>query len=94
MLTLFVDGPAISGAITVGTSVVEAKLGASPLDERKYIALQPIGGDIYWSYNSGVTVSTGHRLYDGVLVYVQTGTALPVYLVADSNIDVRISEIS
>ncbi len=90
----FVDGPGSTSAITVGTSVVEAKIGASALEERKVLIIQPLGGDIYWSYNSGVTTATGHLLYDGTLVYIQTGPDLPVYLIAASNTNVRISEVS
>mgnify|MGYP001552262096 CR=1 FL=1 len=93
-MTIFLDGPGITGAITVGTSPVEAKIGASPLSERKSIILQPLDGDIYWSYDSGVTTSTGHALDEGSLIYIQTGELLPVYLIAASNTDVRISEVA
>lgn len=94
MSSLLLDGPAISGAITVGTSAIEAKVGGSTFEDRKAIIIQPLGGDIYWSYDSGVTVNTGHKLYDGTLIYVQTGEQLPVYLIASSNTDVRISEVA
>lgn len=91
---LLLDGPGTTGAVTVGTVAIEAKVGANVLEDRKAIAIQPIDNDIYWSYSSGVTTSTGHIIYKGTLVYVQSAESLPVYLVAASNTDTRISEIA
>lgn len=94
MYSVFTDGPGVTGAITVTTSASEVKVGGSALTERKYIIIQPIDGDIYWSYDSGVTTSTGHYIPEGTLVYVQAGEQLPVYVIAAANTDVRISEVA
>ena len=90
----YLDGPGTTGALTVGTSSVEAKVGGSILTERKSLIIQPIDGDIYWSYDSGITTSTGHLIPEGTMMYISTGELLPVYLIAASNTDVRLSEVS
>ena len=91
---MFLDGPATTGAVTVTTSAIEAKVGGTVLSERKSLAIQPIDYDIEWSYSSGFSLGTGHIIYAGTLIYVQTGETLPVYLRAAQNTDVRLSEIS
>jgi len=90
----YLDGPGTTGAITVGTSATEAKVGGSVFEERKVIIIQPLNGDIYWSYDSSVTTNTGHYIPDGTMMYISTGDQLPVYLIAGSNTDVRISEVA
>lgn len=94
MFSVFADGPGLTGAITVTTSASEVKVGGSALSERKYVIIQPINNPIYWSYDSGVTSSTGHYIPSGTLIYVQAGEKLPVYVIAAANTDVRISEIA
>jgi hypothetical protein len=89
----YTDGPGTTGAIVVGTTAVEAKIGGSRFDDRKILIIQPMDNPIYWSYDSGVTTSTGHYLPEGALVYISTGELLPVYLIAGSNTDVRLSEV-
>ena len=89
------DGPAVQGALSVGTSVIEAKVGGSVLGERKIVIIQPLDGDIYWGYNSDITTSTGFKLYEGKLVYVQAGESLPVYLISGSStVGVIVAEVS
>ena len=91
---LLLDGPAVTGALSVGTSAVEAKVGGSVLSDRKAIAVQPLDFDIYWGYDSGVTTSTGHLLYKGTLAYIQSAESLPIYFIAAQTTDVRLSEIA
>lgn len=89
------DGPAVYTNISVTTSAAEAKVGGSVLAERKVIGIQPLNGDIYWGYDSSVTASTGHKLYQDVYVEIEASDALAVYLVAATgSIDVRLSEIA
>ena len=94
MFSIFADGPAVTGSISVTNSAVEVKVGASALDERKFVAIQPIDGDIVWSYDPTVTTLTGHPVDEGTLVYVQAGERLPVYVIANTTVDVRISEVA
>ena len=91
---MILDGPGTTGAITVSTSAVEAKIGASAFSERKVVIIQPLDGDIYWSYDSGVTISSGHLINTGTLQFISTSELLPIYLVAGSSTDVRLSEVS
>lgn len=89
------DGPAVYTNLSVTTTAAEAKVGASALDERKVIGIQPLDGDIFWGYDSSVTSTTGHKIYQDVYVEIEASEQLSVYLVAASgSIDVRISEIA
>ncbi len=92
----FRDGPGAGPtSISVTTTAVEAKVGGSAQEERKVVALQPLDGDVFWGYDSGVTSSSGHKLYKDVYAEIQAATTLPIFLVAASGtVDVRVSEIS
>ncbi len=91
---LNLDGPATNGSISVTTSPVELKVGASVLSERIAVVVQPLGADIYWGYDSNVTASTGFKLFKDVLVFMGCGEELPIYLVASSgSVDTRIGEV-
>jgi len=90
----FLDGPAVQGTITVGTSVSEAKIGASAFEDRKVIMAQAKNNSIFWSYDAGVTTSTGFELYPGTFVQIETGPDLPVYFVAASNTTVVLAEVA
>jgi len=90
----YLDGPGITGSLPVGTSEVEAKVGGSIYPDRKAIVVQPLDNDIYWSYSSGVTTSTGHLIVSGTTVFISTGESLPIYFIADATTDVRLSEVA
>jgi hypothetical protein len=54
------------GALTVGTSAVEIKVGGSALANRKVVTLHNNSNAImYWGYTSGVTTSTGTPIQKG-----------------------------
>jgi hypothetical protein len=92
-MILPIDGPANTFNLSVST-VVELKQGGSPLTERKYVLIQPLDGDVYWGYTSGVTTSTGHRVANGSFFPIPAGDLLPVYIVSAGTVDVRVSEVA
>lgn len=81
----------ISGAITVGTSAIEAKVGGSALENRIYVVLQAKDTGVYWGTSSGVTIATGIELFKDQTVFLPANTA--VWLIASStNRNVRVIE--
>lgn len=92
---LNLDGPATYGALSVTTSAQEVKVGASALDERKVITIQPLNGDLYMGYDNSVTASTGTKIYQGQVYAMEATEKLLVFIVASTGtVDVRITEIS
>jgi hypothetical protein len=71
------------GELTVGTSAIEAKVGASPLDKRTYISIRPKDSGVYWGLDSSVTPTTGTRIFKNELLILPFDSALSLYLVAD-----------
>ena len=89
------DGPATHGAKSVTTSAQELKVGASVLEERKVVSMQPVDGDIYYGYSSGVTSSTGTKIAKGQFFSLECSSTLPIWMVASSGtVDVRITEVA
>lgn len=90
------NGPADQGALSVTTTPVEVKLGASALSERTMITIQPLDGDVYFGYTSGtLTALTGTKIFKGQYFPLEATDKLPVYLVAATGtVDVRITEVS
>lgn len=87
------DGPGITGTINVSTTV-EAKVGASAYSERTLIIIQPIDGDLEWSFNSGFGAGEGHILIEEITLQLRASDQLPVYIRAVSGtVEVRISEV-
>jgi len=94
-MILPIDGPANTFQLNVTTSAVELKQGASVLSERKYVLIQPLDGDVYWGYTSGVTAADGHRVREGGFFPIPAAERLPVYIVsASGTVDVRVSEVA
>ena len=77
------DGPSAQDTISVGTgTVVEVKVGASPLEERKVVTIQPKDGKIYVYFGDGVsTPSIGTMAADG---FIQVKSSLRSYEAAKS----------
>jgi len=85
----------VNGAITVGTTAVEAKVGASVLLSRKYVIISPIADKVYFGFSNLVTTSTGIPLYRDQLIALPIGDGVSIWLIAESsNKEVRIGEIS
>jgi hypothetical protein len=73
----------IEGTITVGTSAVELKIGASALANRKFASIDNSSNvTIYWGFTSGVTTTTGERIYKDSKARWRVGPNQKIYLIA------------
>lgn len=79
------SGGGVEGALTVGTTAVEVKVGRSALSNRVLVTLfNNSNVTIYWGYTSGVTTTTGTPLFKsqergwactpGTTIYVIAGS--------------------
>ena len=85
----------VYGTITVGTTPVLLKVGASVLNKRKMITIQPNDNAVYFGYDSSVTTSTGTRVFKDQFMPLAIGPDITVYLVAnDAGKVVRIGELA
>lgn len=82
----------VFGAISVTTSAVEAKVGASKLTNRKSLTVCPTNGTVYWGYSSSVTTATGTPITAGNIL--PFGQNISIFLIAAATTDVRITEAS
>lgn len=84
----------VQGAITVTTSAIEAKVGASKLTGRKALTAHNNGNVIiYWGYTSGVTTANGTPLAAGQVGSWKVGDNQSIFLIATSGSqNVRITE--
>lgn len=90
-----INGPAVYGAQSVTTTAAELKVGASALERRKAVSVQPVDGDVYFGFDGTVTSSTGTKIFKGEKFFLECADSLPLYLVADSGtVDTRIAEYS
>jgi hypothetical protein len=82
------------GALTVGITPIEVKVGVSPLEGRKVVTVfNNSNRTIYWGYTSGVTALTGTPIERDQLAVFEVGDSLPIYLVASTGSNnVRITE--
>ena len=89
-----IDGPSFYGALSVGTSPVLLKVGASVYTERSVVSFQPTNGIIYYGFDASVTSSTGTKVYQDQIIWLEAAAANDIYLVAASGtINVRITEM-
>jgi len=85
----------VNKALTVGTSAVELKVGASVLPLRKYVTFQPLDNGVYFGYSSGVTIANGTKLFKNQLILAPIGAGTTIFFIADAaGKDVRIGEIA
>lgn len=82
----------VQGAISVGTSAVEAKVGGSALTNRKSVTVCPTNGVVYFGYTNAVTTSSGTPITAGNIL--PFGSSVSVWLIAASTTDVRVTEAS
>jgi hypothetical protein len=89
-----ITGAGAEGALTVGTSAVEAKVGASALTNRKLLTIfNNSGSTIYWGRTTSVTTSIGTPVYEKQFFTFDFSSDAPVYLIAGSaGNNVRITE--
>lgn len=86
----------VEGVLTVGTTAVEVKVGASPLTGRKVVTLYNNSNQtIYWGFNNTVTTSTGSPIEKTEFIVWDVGDSLSIWVIAgtaDNN--TRITEAS
>lgn len=90
-----IDGPNVYKSLSVTTSATELKVGASVLDDRIAILIQPINGRVYFGFSNAVTTSNGILLQKNQIFGLELGPRASIYLIAETGIvDVRIAELS
>lgn len=87
------DAGGVQSGITVGTSAVEVKVGASKLANRKLVTAQPKANGVFWGYTSGVTTSSGTELFKDQVLAIAASETTEVWLIASTaGNNVRITE--
>lgn len=89
-----VNGPSTYGALSVTTSATEVKVGASALEERIVVSIQPLDGDVFLGYDNSVTTSTGTKIFKGQYVELERTNTVALWLIAAATVDVRIAELA
>ena len=86
----------VQGSLSVTTSVVEAKVGASRLEYRKLLTVFNDGPTtVYWGYTNAVTAATGTPLFKNQLATWDIGDGLGIWLIsATGSNTVRVTEAS
>lgn len=74
----------VSGAITVGTSAVEAKVGASRIELRQRLRIYNDSNSTIYFGPSGVTTSTGEPLFKKQWIELEFGD-IGVFVIAGSS---------
>ena len=88
-----VNREAVSGAVTVGTTEVEAKVGASPLSKRQILTIKNNSNKTIYYGPTGVTTSTGSPLEETEFIAIPLGPDVSIFLIsADTGLNVRIQE--
>jgi hypothetical protein len=84
------------GAVSVGTSAVAARVGASNLANRKVLTVyNNSSGIVYWGYTNAVIVATGTPILKNQMSTWTVGQDVTVYLIAGSaGNDCRVTEAS
>lgn len=91
-----IDTDSINTNISVGTTAVEAKVGASRLADRISLTVFNNGSQtIYWGYSSSVTTTNGTPIFKNQLFEFDISDNRGVWLIASSaGQDVRVTEAS
>lgn len=93
-MLLPLDGPAVYGDIDATTTPIEVKVGASPLEDRQVVTIQPLDGVVYFGYDNSVTSLTGTKIFKGQIYPMEASDQLSVYIIAETGtVDVRITEV-
>jgi hypothetical protein len=86
------DGYA-QGIVTVGTTQVLAKVGASPLSGRENLRIYNKSNKTVYFGPTGVTTSTGEPIEKKQWINIPAGEAIGVYLITtEANQEVIVSE--
>jgi len=95
------DGPSLQGSLTVNTTVVqEVKSGASAMEERQVVTIQPIDGNIYIYFgdgtntpNSATVIANGFLHYKKSKETYECGKYQQLFILAESGtVSVRFVE--
>ena len=86
----------VNGAITVGTSAVEAKVGGSVLSNRKQLIIFHNGsGKLYCGMSPSVTSANGIPIFKNTMLTIPAGSNSHIWLIADtSGNDIRLAELA
>lgn len=76
-------GAGTQAALTVGTTAVEVRVGASPLANRKNVTLfNNSSVTMYWGFSNTVTVSSGTPIFKNQQVEWNVGPSQSIYVIA------------
>jgi hypothetical protein len=87
----FLKESIVNASVSVSTTAIELKAGASRLANRKTLLIQPQNGKIYIG-GAGVTTATGFELANKQTFIIAVSEDVPVYAIAESSVGVRIIE--
>jgi len=68
--------------LVVGTTPVELKVGANPLENRKFLILQPKDNKIFFGYNNSVSPSDGIEIFKDQILILKIGAGITVWAVS------------
>ena len=89
-------GTGTQGAVSLGTTAVEVRVGGSKLANRKAVTVYNNSNKtIYWGYTSGVTKATGTPIIRNSAWSwdINDGAGSTLYIIADdTGLDIRITE--
>lgn len=85
----------VYGTVSVGTSATELKVGASALENRDFIIIQPKANKIFIGFDPSVTTSNGIEVKKDQTISIAAGDNIPIYAITDTGtVDVRIGELA
>lgn len=89
-----INNSGTQGALTVGTTAVEVKVGVSRLVSRKSVTLyNNSSSTVYWGYNNTVTISTGTPIQKDTFMSWSVGESVEIWVISDgANRNTRITE--
>jgi len=76
------NGSGLQSELTIGTTSVEGKVGASILTNRKYVIFLALDKGIYFGSTSAVTILTGIPIFKNQLLMVPKGQS-QIWFIAD-----------
>lgn len=81
-----------TGAISVTTSAIEAKVGGAKLVNRRLLVVTPTNGIIYYGSSNAVTTASGTPIFKNQSTTFSFTDNVALWLIAGSTVDVRIVE--
>lgn len=81
--------------LSVTTTASELKVGASALDGRDYLIIQPKDGAIFVGFDNSVTTSNGIEIKKNQTMYLAVSEKIQVFAIcASGTVDTRIGELA